>query len=363
MTGKLFLAYSDVGICYNYEYQSLISDGRFFQMIRYAVVGTGWRSEFYARIANALPEDFQMTAWLCRSTEKMERLHDQYGIHTTTSEDEVADQKPDFLVCAVNKTSISEVSEYWAEKGIPVLSETPAALDPDTLKHLKKRRSEGLSMQVAEQYFLMPDLKAMIQEAKSGIIGEPESVTISAMHDYHAVSVIRRLLNSGFEGVRITGKTFKTRVTNTKTRYETLTDGRIIDVEQKHLILEYESGKTAFYDFMPEQYRSPIRNRFINVRGTRGEIINDTVYYLDDRNIPAVKKLDVVNPYEKNGLNYDEAAIADFLVRMKRFVETGQEAYPYDEALYDAYLSILMNKAGSSSYETFTGGPRQCGLE
>ena len=153
----------------------------------------------------------------------------------------------------------------------------------------------------------------------------------------------------------ITGKTFITKVTNTKTRYETLTDGKIIDAKQKHLIMEYESGKTAFYDFMSEQYRSPIRNRYINVRGTRGEIVNDTVYYLDDNNIPAVKKLDVVNPYEKNGLNYDEAAIAELLIRMKRYVDTGIEAYSFDEALYDAYVSILMDKAGSNSYETFIG--------
>lgn len=324
-------------------------------MIRYAVVGTGWRSEFYARVAKALPDDFKMVAWLCRNTEKMTKLNEKYGIHTTMSEDEIVNLKPDFIVCAVNKASISEVAEYWAGKGIPVLSETPAALDTDTLKHLKKCVQKGLKMHVAEQYFLMPDIRCIIEATQSGIIGEPVTVALSAMHDYHAVSVIRKLLNTGLENVSITGKTFITKVTNTKTRYETLTDGKIIDAKQKHLIMEYESGKTAFYDFMSEQYRSPIRNRYINVRGTRGEIVNDTVYYLDDNNIPAVKKLDVVNPYEKNGLNYDEAAIAELLIRMKWYVDTGKEAYPFDEALYDAYVSILMDKAGSNSYETFIG--------
>lgn len=321
-------------------------------MIRYAVVGTGWRSEFYARIAKALPEKFQMVAWLCRNNEKMKYLNEKYDIYTTMSEDEIVKLKPDFIVCAVNKGSITEVTEYWAEKGIPVLSETPAALDVEALKHLKKCVEDGSRIQIAEQYFLTPNIKRIIEEVEAGTIGEPVSVTISAMHDYHAVSVIRKLLKIGLENVSITGKTFSTRVTNTKTRYETLTDGKVVAAEQKHFIMEYESGKTAFYDFMSEQYRSPIRNRYINVRGTRGEIINEMVYYLDKDNLHAQKELNVVNPFEKYGLNYGEAAIAELLLRMKLYVEKDIEAYPIDEALYDAYVSILMNDAGKNSYKT-----------
>lgn len=314
-------------------------------MIRYAVVGTGWRSEFYARIANALPDEYQMVAWLCRNTEKMLSLGKRYGIHTTMSEEEVVKLKPDFIVCAVNKTSISEVTEYWARKGIPVLSETPAALDKDTLKHMKQCVDEGCRIQVAEQYCLTPRISMIVDAVESGIIGEPVSVTISAMHDYHAVSVIRRLLKTGLEAVNITGKILDMKVTNTKTRYETLTDGKVIDTKQKHLIMEYESGKVAFYDFTSEQYRSPIRNRYINVRGIRGEIVNDTVYYLDGDNMPSTKKLTEVNPYEDKGLSGDEAALAKLMARMKQYVDTGVEAYPFDEALYDVYVTLLMDEA------------------
>lgn len=324
-------------------------------MIRYAVVGTGWRSEFYARVANALPEEFNMVAWLCRNTDKMVNLNSKYGIYTTMSEEEVVNLKPDFIVCAVNKASISEVTEYWAKKEIPVLSETPAAVDVDSLKHLKKCVDGGCKIQIAEQYFHMPDLRCMIENIELGIIGDPVSVTLSAMHDYHAVSVIRKLLKIGLENVSLTGKTFTTKVTNTKTRYEVLTDGKIIDAKQKHLIMEYQNGKIAFYDFMSEQYRSPIRNKYINVRGTRGEIINDTIYYLDDNNMPATKKLSVVNPYEAKGLKYDETAIAKLMIRMKKYVDTGVEAYPFHEALYDAYVAILMEKAGNNSYERVVG--------
>lgn len=320
-------------------------------MIRFAVVGSGWRSEFYARIAKALPEQFEMVAWLCRSEEKMLRLKREYGLHTTMSEDEVISLNPDFIVSAVNKTSMSDVVRYWAKKGIPVLSETPAALDLDTLGIMKQEIKEGLKIQVAEQYFMEPGIKAMIDEINRGTIGEPVSVTMSAMHDYHAASVIRRVLKTGLSDVIITGKAFSVRVANTKTRYETLTDGRIVDKEEKHLVMEYADGKVAFYDFMSEQYRSPIRNRYINVRGTRGEIINDTVYYLDENNLGAVKKLEKDNTFAKSGLTGGEAAVAEIMLGMKEYVETGKEVYPMDEALYDSYISILMEEAGRTGFK------------
>lgn len=324
-------------------------------MIRFAVIGSGWRSLFYVRIAKALPDMFELTALLCRGQEKADRIQKEYGIHTTTSEDEIIASKPDFVVSAVNKSSMSDVVRYWAAKGIPVLSETPAGLDIDKLKAIMQDVEKGARIQVAEQYFLYPSIKAIIDECKSGTIGEPVSLTISAMHDYHAASVIRRMLGTGLEDVAITGKTFSMKVTDTRTRYEVLTEGRVVEKEEKHLVIEYADGKTAFYDFMSDQYRSPIRNRYINLRGTRGEIINDTVYYLDKDNLAACKKLDITNPYGYAGLSEDEAAITGILLGMKEYVDTGKEVYPMDEALYDAYIGILMCEAGKPGYKQVKG--------
>lgn len=324
-------------------------------MIRFAVIGSGWRSLFYVRIARALPDMFELTALLCRGQEKADRIQKEYGIHTTTSEDEVIVSKPDFVVSAVNKSSMSDVVRYWAAKGIPVLSETPAGLDIDTLKAIRQDVENGARIQVAEQYFLYPSIKAVIDECKSGTIGEPVSLTISAMHDYHAASVIRRMLDTGLEDVTVTGKTFSMKVTDTRTRYEVLTEGRVVEKEEKHLIMEYADGKTAFYDFMSDQYRSPIRNRYINLRGTRGEIINDTVYYLDKDNLAACKKLDITNPYGYAGLSEDEAAITGILLGMKEYVDKGKEVYPMNEALYDAYMGILMCEVGKPGYKQIKG--------
>ena len=42
------------------------------ERIRFAVVGTGWRSLFYVRIAKWLPERFELTGVLCRTKERAE---------------------------------------------------------------------------------------------------------------------------------------------------------------------------------------------------------------------------------------------------------------------------------------------------
>jgi hypothetical protein len=40
---------------------------------------------------------------------------------------------------------------------------------------------------------------------------------------------------------------------------------------------------------------------------------------------------------------------------MKDYIENGKEVYPMDEALYDAYIAILMDKAGKAEFETVEG--------
>ena len=48
--------------------------------LRFIVVGSGWRSLFYWRIAQALPERFELCAMLCRTEEKAEKMHREYGV-------------------------------------------------------------------------------------------------------------------------------------------------------------------------------------------------------------------------------------------------------------------------------------------
>lgn len=338
--------------------------------VRYAVVGSGWRSLFYIRIAKALPEIFELTALLCRSREKADHFRKEYGIRAVTDDREVMDSDPDFIVSAVSENSIAETAAKWTSRGFPVLSETPAGLSLEQLKMLwDLYENSGCRIQIAEQYQFYPRYSSIIRLVQSGILGEPVSLDISAMHGCHAASMIRCLLGTGLEEARITGRTFSLPVTETRTRYEVLTSGTVSKKEQLHAVLEFESGKPVFYDFLSEQYRSPIRNRVLRLRGTRGELLNDMVYYLDENNHPLQAPLAVKSDPSTGeilsvslrgqvlyspvfgvcGLPEDETAIAGMLVGMKEYVNGGREVYPFSSALEDAYLALLMSGPGSGS--------------
>lgn len=84
--------------------------------LRFLVVGSGWRSLFYVRIAQALPQQFELCAVLCRSQEKAEQIR-RYGAPVSTSPEQCAAMRPDFVVVAVNKASLAQVSREWIERG------------------------------------------------------------------------------------------------------------------------------------------------------------------------------------------------------------------------------------------------------
>lgn len=102
----------------------------------FIIIGSGWRALYYVRVAKALPEIFCIDAMYCRTQEKADLIAGQYQIHTTTSIEECVAYKPDFAVVAVKKDAICDVSMEWLDRGITVLSETPAALDMDSLNKL-----------------------------------------------------------------------------------------------------------------------------------------------------------------------------------------------------------------------------------
>ena len=47
-------------------------------MLRFAIIGTGYRSEFYARAAK-LSKDLVVAGWLARNEEKKIKLNEKYG--------------------------------------------------------------------------------------------------------------------------------------------------------------------------------------------------------------------------------------------------------------------------------------------
>lgn len=352
----------------------------------FIIIGSGWRSLYYVRIAKAMPDILRLDAMYCRTQEKADKMAEEFSIHTTTSIEECVGYKPDFAVVAVNKTSICDVSIEWMDRGITVLSETPAALDMDSLKklyryHMSDDKTDKKQI-VAEQYREYPYNKARINLVNSGVLGDISCLNISIAHEYHGFSLIRAYLGiKPDENYTVSGKIYEFPTTQTLTRYDKFTDGRIAPKKRCVAVFEFESGKVAWYDFDSEQYRSPIRKNMIKVQGVRGELINNELYYLDENNVGRKEtivtdinkvmtgngnpNLAQVNEIKKiafgdkilyepvwglRGLSEDETAIATLMCKTAEY-SRGQALPPYslENALADAYAAILLDEAVRTS--------------
>lgn len=345
------------------------------EKIRFAVIGAGWRALYYVRIARALPDVFELTSMLCRSADKAEKLAREYGIRTTCSIEECLAAKPDFVVIAVSKASIADVSAEWMERGMPVLSETPAFRTPEQEMKLKELISCGGKYTVAEQYTKYPAVSALLKVLDTGIIGERDYCMVSFAHEYHGASLIRAFLGVGV-GVPYTAdsRTFAFPTAETLSRYEKFTDGRISMKKRTLSILSFENGKAALYDFDGEQYRSPIRANMIKIQGCRGEFAGDTFSYLDEKNEPAEESLNIKSrlvmrdtdnpnfrsireiteisfigeiiyhpPFGLCGLSEEETAMAQVLEETGLYVRgCGENPYSFEEAAADVRMGFAI---------------------
>lgn len=343
--------------------------------IRFALIGSGWRALYYVRIAKALPDLFELTVMLCRNGEKAERLSREYGIRTTCSAEECMDTGPDFVVIAVTKAAIADVSAEWMERGFAVLSETPAFRTPEQERKLKELISRGGRYTCAEQYRKYPAISALLKALDSGIIGDRDYCLVSFAHEYHGASLIRAFLGLDRNvSCSILSRTFAFPTAETLSRYEKFTDGRISMKKRTLAILSFDGGKAAFYDFDGEQYRSPIRTSMIRIQGCRGEFAGDTFYFLDSRNEPVQESLviksrmvlrDTGNPNFRQvreiteisfrgetlylppfglcGLSEDETAMALVLRETGLYAAgCGENPYPFEEAAADVRMGLVI---------------------
>ena len=162
------------------------------QKIRYAVAGNGWRAMFYVRAAKNLPEWFELTGVLCHTREKAEAFEREHGVKAFWTLDALLETEPDFVVTCVSKKALAAMTMACLEHGVPVLSETPLAVDVPTLTALRETQEwTGTPLEMAEQYFLYPSHQARRALVEAGLLGQVHSVWLSMVHDYHGISVLR----------------------------------------------------------------------------------------------------------------------------------------------------------------------------
>ena len=350
---------------------------------RFAVVGSGWRGEFFVRMARLLPERFACVGVVSRDPERGAWVEQHWGVPTVRAIGELPTLSPELVITATPWPVTPEAVVELVGLGLPVLAETPPAPDAEGLRALWAAVGSSGLVQVAEHSPCMPAHQARIAVVESGIIGEPTSVQISSTHLYHAVGLIRRLLGVGRGEVVVRSSQLVAPLVDPMTR-----DGWNGRTETRELstvlaTLDFGGGKSALYDFTDNQWHNPLRANRIVVRGSHGEIVDNAVTRwvdaqtvvtssIERRQTGIEQQLDgwdtqhisldgrVLwrNPFEGARLADDDVAVATLLQRCAAWARgEGPEPYPLADGSQDHLLGLAIGESAR------TGAPVTAGPE
>jgi len=340
--------------------------------VKFSIIGgAGYRSQYYLRIAQAMPERFQVSGMVVRNEAKALDMERKWGVSTYRTLDQMLqNESPDFIVISVSGSEGLNYLHRLAEVGIPVLVETPPAPDLEGLELLHdKLLATGARIQVAEQYQFHPTQEARLALIRSGRLGRITEATVSISHLYHGVSLIRKMLGISFENVKIRGMRFQSQWVEGPTRDGNPTEDRMIPLQRDLAWLDF-GDRLGIYDFTKDQHRSWTRSNHLSVRGERGEIFDNRVMIQQESTVPLQLELKRINkgelenqegyflqgilcgeswlyenPFAPARLYDDEIAIAECLQKMAEYIDGGPEFYSVAEASQDHYLGMMIEKA------------------
>jgi predicted dehydrogenase len=284
------------------------------------------------------------------------------------------DVRPDFVVTAVPWDANPGVIRAAAERGLPVLAETPPAPDLDGLRALWDAVGGSGRVQVAEQYLLVPAHAARLAAVRAGVIGTPTQVQVSSTHQYHAVSLIRGFLGAGRGPVTVRAGRTTAPLVDPLTRDGWTGDDTAKPATTTIATLDLGDGRSGLYDFTDNQWHNQLRFRRILVRGTHGELRDDEVVRLlgpqTIARTPLVRRqtgydLDL-DGFETDTItlgdrvlfrntllgrrwNDEEIAIATQLGQMAAWVRgDGPEPYPLADAIHDHHVALAIEEAADA---------------
>jgi predicted dehydrogenase len=345
---------------------------------RFAIVGGGFRANYFLRIARALPQLFTCAGMAVRNADQARRFRDTWGVSVHPDLDSlIAAGRPDFVILSVSKEASPGLLADLAKARLPVLAETPPAPTLDGLLDIWQLVKDGARIQVAEQYPLQPLNAARIALARSGLLGTVTEAQLALTHDYHFVGLLRQLLDVRFEPARITARDFTSRVMRGPGRGGPPSEPAVDDERQILAYLDFP-GKLGVYEFTSGQVRSWIRAGRIVLRGERGELNNAELRYMQDfrtsvrldlrrvdtgqegspetyyhRGYMAGERWLYQNPYPEVALGDDDIAGAVLMQKMAEYAGGGEAPYPFAEGAQDQYISLSI-EAALASGETVT---------
>ncbi len=248
-------------------------------MIKFVLCGTGWRAEFFVRIAKALPDLFAITAIYTRNEERAAEIKANRNIFATTELSKALSAEHDFVVVASGKAGFLELLQQLEARGEKIVTETTfSSLSDSDLDIASKINGYTL-----EQYWNTP-LYSSIWKAISKI-GKVDCVYLSALHNHHAASICRRIFPSRcIEHRKLFEDTFS--CIKSGSRFGMVRTGEEEQYTRKINLLKMECGGTFINDFSSNQYHSYTIPSRIEIRGEKGVVTERGVSYINEEGYP-----------------------------------------------------------------------------
>lgn len=193
--------------------------------------------------------------------------------------------------------------------------------------------------------------------------------------------MIRRMVGVGFEPATVIARTFPAPLVNPLSPDGWTGSDDPVDIGTTIAMLDFGGGRSALYDFTDNQWWNPLRTRRIVIRGSRGEIVDDSVVRLADPTTPVTSMLNrrqlgldlnlegvglahisfdgrvlYRNPLPGTRFSDDDLAVATILRDTGRWArDEGPEPYPLAEACQDHLLALAIEEAARTGTPVTTG--------
>jgi predicted dehydrogenase len=342
------------------------------RVMTFALAGFGFRAAAFHRVARALPA-VDCVGAVVRAPHRRTLPVPAFGELGEC----LREARPDFLVTAVPWSANPPIVTDAVARGLPVLAETPPAPDLPGLRALWAVAGRTGLVQVAEQYLLMPAHAARLAAVRGGIIGTPTQVQVSSTQQYHAVSLIRGLLQVGHAPAVVRAVHTVAPLLDPLGRAGWTDDPQPKQATTTIATLDFGAGRSGVYDFTTGQTRNLLRFRRLLVRGTHGELRDDEIVHMpapstiarttlvrrqsghdldlngfDTETITLGDQVLYRNPYPGHRFNDDEIATATLLDAMADWIRgAGPPPYPLADGAQDHLIALAIEQAAGTGQE------------
>jgi predicted dehydrogenase len=254
---------------------------------------------------------------------------------------------------------------------MPVLAETPPAVDELGMQELWGAVGSTGLVQVAEQYLLMPTHSARRAVVDRGLIGMPTQVHVSSTQLYHAVSVMRGLLGVSRSAVTVRATRHEAGLVDPLDRGGWTDDPAVKRAVTTIAMLDFGGGRSGLYDFTSNQTRNQLRFRRLLVRGSHGELQDEQVLRLagartvtrtpmsrsPDGDLALGSEILFRNPWKGLRFNDDEIATARLLRATADWVRgEAVPPYPLADGMHDHAVGLAVEEAAATGRTVVVSG-------